>query len=58
VPKDTRNQIILSDCELDLITLIRTTECANIQVYVQNFIPIRVKKEDSIILGKGKIKLS
>lgn len=34
----------LSEKEKHLIEIIRSTECAHITVYVQNYIPLRVEK--------------
>jgi biotin synthase-related radical SAM superfamily protein len=34
----------LSENEKDLIEVIRTIECAHIEIYVQDFIPLTVKK--------------
>jgi hypothetical protein len=36
--------MMLTDKEKHLIEIVRSIECANIEVYVQDFIPLRVEK--------------
>lgn len=55
IQKDITHSIIVSENEKDLIDVVRSTKCAHIDVYVQDFVPLRVERiREGILLGNKK----